>query len=129
LNRLGIRTEAPPDLQEDVRLARKGDALGAAAWRRILNPHLGRGLLLRLDGGGEPVEAFVRDVDHAHAIRAASRGQGVEERRLAGPLRADDGNVYRHRLTEFLVQLEGLVQDPHAPIDLRAGDQASDADL
>src|SRR5205807_10414100 len=130
------------------------DALGAAAGRRVLDAHLGGRGLGGLDRLRRPGQAAVGDVDHADPVRAASRGQGVEQRRLAGPRRADDSDVYRqldfpplpavapmnhaanppspalarlgwwnrwpHLLREVLVQLERVVQDPHALADLVA---------
>src|SRR5207253_6608512 len=120
------RTEASGDLQQDVRLAREGHALRTAARGRVLHTHLRGGDLGRLDGVGKSGKPLVRDVDHAHAIRATACGQRVEQRGLAGPGRADDGDVYRQLLD---VQLECFVQDPHAFLDLVAGDHARDADL
>ena len=152
--RLRVGTEAPSDFEQHVGLPRESDALGAAAGRRVLDAHLGGRGLGRLDRLRQPGQAAVGDVDHADPVRAASRGQGVEQRRLAGPRRADDGDVYRqldfppvpavaslnrpanppspalagmggwhlwpHLLGEVPVQLERVVQDPHALADLVA---------
>ena len=94
----GIRVgaEAAGDLQQDVCLAREGHALGAASGRRVFDPNLGGSCLGGLDRFGQPREPLVRDVDHAHPVGSATGGEGVEQRGLASPGRADDRNVYRH---------------------------------
>jgi hypothetical protein len=91
--RLGAETTG--DLDEDVGLARKGDALGAASGRCVLDPDLGRGDLERLHGRSQAIQTFVGHIDHADAVCPASGRQRIEQRGLARPGRANDCNVYR----------------------------------
>ena len=95
-HRIRIRSKAAGNLDEDVSLPGKRDALGATAGRRVLDAHLRGGLLGRVDGQGQAVQPLVGDVDHADAVSAAAPGHGGKERGLAGPRRADDRDVYRH---------------------------------
>ena len=95
-HRVGVRPEAARDLDQHVGLPRERDPLRAAARRRVLDADLGRRRLLRAAPPPQPIEALVRDVDHADAIGAAACGQSVEQRGLARPGGADDGDGYRH---------------------------------
>jgi len=91
----GIRiwAKATSDLDQHVRLASEGDALGAAPGGSVLDTHLGGSHLEGLHRRRQAIEALVGHVHHADAVGSTSRGQRVEERGLARPGGADDRDV------------------------------------
>ena len=78
-------------------------ALGRRRWRgQVHVGHVGMDDLLRLEDLGQPVESLVGDLDdaHVHGDPAVAAGLGmtsrqrVEDRGLARPGKADDGDLH-----------------------------------